>query len=154
MPSIDLKAYARRGAEARIAELTAELNDIYKAFPTCDVVGQVRHKLLAVVVAGSAGNDGGSEGGSVEADEGVLGGEEGEEGTIAARSRPRKKHLMSKPALTCGKCDAGWICERHADQPWPHNQYPGPAMACDVADCPYRVEPRPDVPPVLSSVSV
>ena len=33
MPSINLKAYARRGAEARIAELTAELNDIYKAFP-------------------------------------------------------------------------------------------------------------------------
>ena len=33
MPSIDLKAYARRGAEARVAELTAELNDIYKAFP-------------------------------------------------------------------------------------------------------------------------
>ena len=33
MPSIDLKAYARRGAEARIAELTAELKDIYKAFP-------------------------------------------------------------------------------------------------------------------------
>ena len=33
MPSIDLKAYARRGAEARIAELTTELNDIYKAFP-------------------------------------------------------------------------------------------------------------------------
>jgi hypothetical protein len=28
-----LKAYARRGAEARIAELTAELNDIYRAFP-------------------------------------------------------------------------------------------------------------------------
>ena len=33
MPSIDLKAYARRGAEARIAELTAELNAIYKAIP-------------------------------------------------------------------------------------------------------------------------
>jgi hypothetical protein len=33
LPSIDLKAYARRGAAARIAELTAELNDIYKAFP-------------------------------------------------------------------------------------------------------------------------
>ena len=33
MPTFDLKAYARRGAEARIAELTAELNDIYKAFP-------------------------------------------------------------------------------------------------------------------------
>jgi hypothetical protein len=33
LSSIDLKAYARRGAEARIAELTAELKDIYKAFP-------------------------------------------------------------------------------------------------------------------------
>jgi hypothetical protein len=33
LPSIDLKAYAPRGAEARIAELNAELNDIYKAFP-------------------------------------------------------------------------------------------------------------------------
>ena len=33
MPTFDLKAYARRGAEARVAELTAELNDIYKAFP-------------------------------------------------------------------------------------------------------------------------
>ena len=33
MPTFDLKSYARRGAEARIAELTAELNDIYKIFP-------------------------------------------------------------------------------------------------------------------------
>jgi hypothetical protein len=33
LPSIDLKAYARRGAEVRVAELTAELNDIYKVFP-------------------------------------------------------------------------------------------------------------------------
>ena len=33
MPTFDLKAYARRGAEARVAELTAELNGIYKAFP-------------------------------------------------------------------------------------------------------------------------
>jgi hypothetical protein len=33
VPSIDLKAYAHRGAEARAAELTAKLNDIYKAFP-------------------------------------------------------------------------------------------------------------------------
>jgi len=33
LSGIDLKAYARRGAEARLAELTAELNDIYKAFP-------------------------------------------------------------------------------------------------------------------------
>jgi hypothetical protein len=50
---------------------------------------------------------------------------------------------MSKPALTCGKCDAGWICERHADQPWPRDQCPGPAMPCDVAACPNRVKPRP-----------
>ena len=33
MPTFDLKAYARRGAEARIEELTAELNEIYRAFP-------------------------------------------------------------------------------------------------------------------------
>ena len=33
MPTFDLKAYARRGAEARIEELTAEPNAIYKAFP-------------------------------------------------------------------------------------------------------------------------
>ena len=30
---IDLKAYARRGAEARVAGITAELNEICKAFP-------------------------------------------------------------------------------------------------------------------------
>jgi len=33
LPTLDLKAYARRGAEAHIVELTAELNDIYRAFP-------------------------------------------------------------------------------------------------------------------------
>jgi len=33
LPTFDLKAYARRGAEARIAELTTELNEIYRAFP-------------------------------------------------------------------------------------------------------------------------
>jgi hypothetical protein len=33
LPTFDLKAYARRGAEARVAELTAELNEIYRAFP-------------------------------------------------------------------------------------------------------------------------
>jgi hypothetical protein len=30
LPTFDLKAYARRGAEARIAELTAELNEIFQ----------------------------------------------------------------------------------------------------------------------------
>jgi precorrin-6x reductase len=31
LPTFDLKAYARRGAEARIAELAAELNEIEQA---------------------------------------------------------------------------------------------------------------------------
>ena len=33
MAKFDLKAYARQGAAARIAELNAELAAIYKAFP-------------------------------------------------------------------------------------------------------------------------
>ena len=33
MAKFDIKEYARRGAEARAAELVAELNDIYRAFP-------------------------------------------------------------------------------------------------------------------------
>ena len=33
MATFDLKTFARRGAEARIAELNAELADIYRAFP-------------------------------------------------------------------------------------------------------------------------
>ena len=42
-----------------------------------------------------------------------MGGEESEERTIATGSRPQGPQLMSKTALTCGKCDKGWICERH-----------------------------------------
>ena len=33
MARFDLKEYARRGAQARIAELSAELAEIYRAFP-------------------------------------------------------------------------------------------------------------------------
>ena len=33
MAKFDLKEYARRGAEARVRELQAELADIYRAFP-------------------------------------------------------------------------------------------------------------------------
>ena len=33
MATFDMKMLARRGAEARIAELNAELSDIYRAFP-------------------------------------------------------------------------------------------------------------------------
>ena len=33
MAKFDLKEYARRGAEARVAELTTELSEIYRTFP-------------------------------------------------------------------------------------------------------------------------
>ena len=33
MATFDMKAFARRGAEARITELNAELAEIYRAFP-------------------------------------------------------------------------------------------------------------------------
>jgi hypothetical protein len=59
LPTFDLKAYARRGAEARIAELTAELKDIYKAFPGLrsggasapQVAGGVRRRKRRVMTA-------------------------------------------------------------------------------------------------------
>ena len=38
MAKFDLKEYARRGAEARVSELTAELQAIYRAFP--DLAGR------------------------------------------------------------------------------------------------------------------
>ena len=50
---------------------------------------------------------------------------------------------MSKPALTYGKCNEGWICEGGILICHVHDQCLGPAMPCDVAACPYRVEPRP-----------
>ena len=71
-----------------------------------------------------------------------MGCEEGEEGTIAARSRPRKKHLMSKPALTCGKCDEGGsasgtlICRGRTRSVCP-------GVPCDMPTCPYRIDRRP-----------
>ena len=37
MAKFDLKSYARRGAEARITELKAELEGIYRAFPNLRV---------------------------------------------------------------------------------------------------------------------
>ena len=33
MAKVDMKEYARLGAEARVAQLHAELNEIYRAFP-------------------------------------------------------------------------------------------------------------------------
>jgi hypothetical protein len=46
-------------------------------------------------------------------------------------------------SLTCGKCDNGWICEEHPDQPWPHDDCSGPGMPCEVPTCPYRIDLRP-----------
>jgi hypothetical protein len=34
LAKFDLKEYARRGAETRVAELTAELSEIYRTFPS------------------------------------------------------------------------------------------------------------------------
>jgi hypothetical protein len=50
---------------------------------------------------------------------------------------------MTTPSLTCGKCDNGWICKEHPDQPWPHDDCAGPGIPCDVPTCPYRIDVRP-----------
>lgn len=50
MAKVDLKEYARRGAAARVAELRAELAEIYKTFP-------------GLRSAGAAGTDGTAGGG-------------------------------------------------------------------------------------------
>ena len=48
-----------------------------------------------------------------------------------------------RPILSCAKCDYGWICEEHPDQPFPHDNCAGPAMPCDEPTCPYRIDTRP-----------
>lgn len=30
----------------------------------------------------------------------------------------------------------GWICERHRDQPFPHDECGGPGMPCEQPECP------------------
>lgn len=50
---------------------------------------------------------------------------------------------------SCGKCDEGWICEAHPDQPWPHpdpsdlvtGRCAGPGMPCDAPGCPFSMDP-------------
>ena len=80
MAKFDLKAYARQGAAARVAELNAELAAIFRVFPELRS-GAAKGRLGGCCEEAKASwNDGGSEGGSVEADEEVLGGEESEEG--------------------------------------------------------------------------
>jgi hypothetical protein len=50
MASFDLKSYARRGAEVRIAELRSELNSIYSAFPDLRPASTGRRGRRKVVV--------------------------------------------------------------------------------------------------------
>lgn len=54
MAKFDLKEYARRGAEARVAELQAELATIFRAFPDLRV-GRAGRRASAPVAAGTAG---------------------------------------------------------------------------------------------------
>lgn len=32
---------------------------------------------------------------------------------------------------SCGRCDAGWVCEAHADRPMGHDGCDGAGMPCD-----------------------
>jgi hypothetical protein len=32
-------------------------------------------------------------------------------------------------------CKEGWVCERHEDMPWPHDDCPGPGQLYDNPDC-------------------
>jgi hypothetical protein len=32
-------------------------------------------------------------------------------------------------------CNDGWICEKHPDQAWPHEDCPGPGQLCADPDC-------------------
>lgn len=54
MANIDLKQYARRGAEARIVELTHELDAIYRAFPDLRKTTAVRRPAKATSAAAPA----------------------------------------------------------------------------------------------------
>lgn len=54
---------------------------------------------------------------------------------------------MPDDARTCGRCDDGWVCEQHPEQPWPHpdpaeadGECAGPGMRCGNPDCPLFTE--------------
>ena len=54
MAKFDLKEYARLGAEARAVELSAELAEIYRAFPGLRVRGGRRGASAAAATTGAA----------------------------------------------------------------------------------------------------
>ena len=35
----------------------------------------------------------------------------------------------------CERCDEGWLCEEHPDQPYGHEGCEGTAMQCDAPGC-------------------
>jgi hypothetical protein len=37
-------------------------------------------------------------------------------------------------------CDEGWVCERHPDQPFPHDDCAGPGMPCSELSIRQQVE--------------
>jgi hypothetical protein len=37
----------------------------------------------------------------------------------------------------CSRCCRGWVCERHPEKPWPHDDCPGPGVNCPNPACPY-----------------
>jgi hypothetical protein len=45
--------------------------------------------------------------------------------------------------MACVRCNAGWICEAHPDQPFPHDECAGPGTQCQSPDCPWWRGPVP-----------
>jgi hypothetical protein len=39
-------------------------------------------------------------------------------------------------------CRDGWTCERHPDQPWPHDNCIGPGEQCPNPACPWWQGPK------------
>jgi hypothetical protein len=52
------------------------------------------------------------------------------------RARLLKEGFTEEP-VGC-YCADGWICEQHADRPWPHDDCAGPGMPCANVNCQRR----------------
>jgi hypothetical protein len=60
---------------------------------------------------------------------------------------------MSKPALTCGKCYEGWICDEHPGQPAGHDGCSEPNNPCADVSLPHRPTSSSDNKASLSTLS-
>ena len=54
-----------------------------------------------------------------------------------AERRTAKVGSVAMPDLPGCHCAAGWICEDHPSQPFPHGSCPGPEMRCGNPECPW-----------------